>query len=409
MGRAVPPVASSEDRPVASLIHLVYASAARAAYTREELTRLLEEASRRNAELGVTGMLLHLEGSFFQVLEGEAEVVDELFARIASDPRHGNVTVIVREPIPRRAFADWKMAYAALDAEDAARVAGLTEGAVSLDAGRARKLLRAFTQGRWRSRLASEPPPVQQAPAERLALHASAEVAERGFSFAFQPIVHAPSGVVVAYEALVRGPGNEPAAHVLQRVRPHRRYCFDERSRSVAIELAARLGLPCALHINLLPRGLGARCTRPGPMLAAAEKAGIAPERLVLEIVESEAVRDHARFLCAVSGFRAAGLRIALDDFGAGYAGLTLLAELQPDIIKLDMALVRGIDHLGPRQAIVRGIVRTCLDLGIDLVAEGVETPGELAWCRAEGIELFQGNLIAEAAFERFPPVRLPA
>lgn len=393
---------------MSQLVHLVYASAARGQYGEEDLARLLETASRRNAELGLTGMLLHLEGSFFQVLEGEAEAVDAMFARIASDPRHGNVTVIVREPISRRAFAGWTMAYAALAAGEAAGIAGLAEGLAGLDAGRARKLLHAFTQGRWRSRLTNEPPHVAPAATERAPHRASAEVTERGFSFAFQPIVHAPSGAVVAHEALVRGPGDEPAAVVLQQVRPRQRCAFDERSRIVAIELAARLGLGCALHLNLLPRGLGARSTRPGPILAVAARAGIAPERLVLEIVESEAIRDHARFRCAVDAFRAAGLRVALDDFGAGYAGLTLLAEFQPDIVKLDMALLRGIDRRGPRQAIVRGIVRTCLDLGIDLVAEGIETPGELAWCRAEGLELFQGNLIAEPAFERLPAARLP-
>lgn len=392
---------------MSQLIHLVYASAARADYSEKELSELLESASRRNAELGITGMLLHVEGSFFQVLEGEAEVVDKLFARIASDGRHGNVTVIVREPIPRRAFSNWTMAYAALDAREAASIAGSGGGLGGLDVGRARKLLHAFTQGRWRSRLVREP---QAAPVsgERTPHRASAAGAERGFSFAFQPIVHAPSGGVVAYEALVRGADNEPAAEVLARVDRRRLHCFDQKSRGVAIELAAGLGLGVALHFNLLPLGLGARCTRPGPMLDAAARAGIAPDRLVCEVVESEAVRDLARFRRAVDAFRAAGMRVAIDDFGAGYAGLTLLAEFQPDIIKLDMALVREIDRHGPRQAIVRGIVRTCLDLGIDLIAEGIETPGEFAWCRSEGLELFQGNLLAEPAFERLPGARLP-
>lgn len=392
---------------MSQLIHLVYASAARADCSGDELERLLATASRRNSELGITGMLLHLEGSFFQVLEGEAEVVDRLFARIASDPRHGNVTLIVREPIATRAFGDWTMAYAALEAKEAASIAGAGDGLAGLDLSRARKLLHAFTRGRWRSRLTPEPPP--PAPRARAPHRAGADAVSRGFSFAFQPIVHAPSGAVVAYEALVRGANNESAAHVLRHVQPRRRHCFDERSRGVAIELAARLGLACALHVNLLPRSLGARCARPGPTLEAAARAGIAPHRLVLEIVESEAIRDHARFRRAVDAFRAAGLRVAIDDFGAGYAGLTLLAELQPDIIKLDMELVRGIDRLGPRQAIVRGIARTCLDLGIDLVAEGVESPGEFAWCRAEGLELFQGNLFAEPEFESLPPAHLPA
>ncbi|MBP7296279.1 MAG: EAL domain-containing protein, partial [Acidobacteria bacterium] len=75
----------------------------------------------------------------------------------------------------------------------------------------------------------------------------------------------------------------------------------------------------------------------------------------------------------------------------------------QPDFVKLDMQIVRGIESRGPRQAIVRGILRTCRDLGIDVVAEGVETPDEYAWFRSEGIELFQGFLFARPGLECLP------
>ena len=96
-------------------------------------------------------------------------------------------------------------------------------------------------------------------------------------------------------------------------------------------------------------------------------------------------------------------MKVAIDDFGAGYAGLNLLSEFQPEFIKLDMHLVRGIESNGPRQAIVRGIVRTCADLGIDIIAEGVETVNEFQWLYQEGIKFYQGRLFADPAFEQLP------
>jgi len=89
----------------------------------------------------------------------------------------------------------------------------------------------------------------------------------------------------------------------------------------------------------------------------------------------------------------------AIDDFGAGHAGLNLLAEFQPDLLKLDLRLVRNIERNGPKQAIVRGIRRTCTDLGIEIIAEGVESKDEYRWFRDEGVKLFQGYLFARPAF----------
>jgi EAL domain-containing protein (putative c-di-GMP-specific phosphodiesterase class I) len=105
---------------------------------------------------------------------------------------------------------------------------------------------------------------------------------------------------------------------------------------------------------------------------------------------------------------RALGVRLAIDDFGADYAGLDLLAGLEPDQIKLDMRLIRGIERQGPRQAIVRAIRLACFELGTDVVAEGVETVAEYAWLAEQNIRLFQGYLFARPAFEAFPAVRFP-
>jgi len=103
-----------------------------------------------------------------------------------------------------------------------------------------------------------------------------------------------------------------------------------------------------------------------------------------------------------------ARFRTAIDDFGAGYSGLNLLADLQTDFIKLDMALVRGIDRSRTRQAIVRGTVSVCRDLGIATIAEGVETIDELRALMDLGIELFQGYLLARPAFEAQAEVLMP-
>lgn len=145
---------------MASLSHLIYASAAREAFTADTLLALLEQSRRKNAALGVTGMLLFIDGSFFQVLEGEEAAVEALYERIERDPRHAKVTLIIQEPTVRRSFGDWTMGHAQVTREELASVPGLNDffGAGScltrLDPGRAAKLLAAFAAGRWRARLA---------------------------------------------------------------------------------------------------------------------------------------------------------------------------------------------------------------------------------------------------------------
>ena len=141
------------------LIHCVYASAATRDFHTEELAQLLQAARENNARLGLTGMLLHAEGSFFQVLEGRADVVDALYARIERDQRHDQVTQIIREPISRHCFDDWTMGFHKASREELAGMSGVNDffgkdrTALSVDAGRARKLLAAFQDGRWRKSL----------------------------------------------------------------------------------------------------------------------------------------------------------------------------------------------------------------------------------------------------------------
>ncbi len=229
------------------------------------------------------------------------------------------------------------------------------------------------------------------------------------FSYAFQPIVDSVARQVYSYEALIRGRNNEPAFRVLDQVAAADMHRFDQEGRIAAIALAARLGLDCHLNLNLLPRGLHESAVSVSSALRAAERCGLAVERLILEVTEGEMIADHARFADLINEYRGMGILVAIDDFGAGYSGLNLLADFQPDLIKLDMNLVRGIESRGPRQAIVRALLQACVDLGIDVIAEGVETEAEHAWFESEGVRLFQGYLFAKPAFERFPEVQYPS
>ena len=102
------------------------------------------------------------------------------------------------------------------------------------------------------------------------------------------------------------------------------------------------------------------------------------------------------------------GFGTAIDDFGAGHAGLGLLAKFQTDYIKLDMELVRGIDASMPRRMIVDGVIRIADALGITVIAEGIETIGEYDALRAGGIRHIQGYLLARPAFRKLPVVTMP-
>lgn len=230
-----------------------------------------------------------------------------------------------------------------------------------------------------------------------------------GYTFAFQPIVDMSSREVVSYEALVRGAKEESAALVLAGLSDGPLHLFDIEARRKAINLAATLGIQCALNLNLLPKSV----EEFGELAMAdtVEKAamhGIPLKRIMLEVTETETIANYTRFVKWAHQGRALGVKFAIDDFGSGYSGLNLLAEFQPDAIKLDMMLVRDISTRGPRQAIVRGIIRTCDDLGIDIVAEGVETLDEYEWLLGEGITLFQGYLFAPPAFEALPKATFP-
>jgi EAL domain-containing protein (putative c-di-GMP-specific phosphodiesterase class I) len=226
------------------------------------------------------------------------------------------------------------------------------------------------------------------------------------FSMAFQPIVDTETGAPFAFEALVRGLNGEPAGEILSRVTEENRYAFDQKCRVRAIEAAAKagiLGTPARLSINFLPNAVYSPKACIQLTLKTAAANNFPTDRLLFEFTENERMTDPTHVAGIVKTYQEMGFGTALDDFGAGHAGLGLLARFQPDIIKLDMELVRGIEASLPRRVIVDSVGRMARELGIVVVAEGIETPAELNALRAIGIRYFQGYLLAKPAFEALP------
>ena len=231
------------------------------------------------------------------------------------------------------------------------------------------------------------------------------------FSMAFQPIVDLETGRPFAYEALVRGPCGEGAASVLAQVTADNRYAFDQQCRVKAIETAVRSGIletGARLSINFLPNAVYSPKACIQLTLKTAAATGFPTERLIFEFTEQEEMADPAHVANIVATYRAMGFGTALDDFGAGHAGLGLLARFQPDMLKLDMELIRDIDASLPRRVIVEGVVRMAEALGLTLIAEGVESEAELEALRGLGIRYVQGYLIARPGFEVLPVPAVP-
>jgi EAL domain-containing protein (putative c-di-GMP-specific phosphodiesterase class I) len=228
------------------------------------------------------------------------------------------------------------------------------------------------------------------------------------FKMAFQPIVDVSRNRIWGYEALVRGVNGEPAFTVLDQVTEERRYRFDQAARVFAIETAGTLfaGQDIKLSINFMPNAVYEPSACIQKSLAAAKRANFPHQNLMFEFTENERISDPAHVQRIVEAYRKLGFWTALDDFGAGYAGLGLLAKLQPDLIKIDMELLRDIHLNSAKQAIIAGIAGIARSLDITLLAEGVESEEELAVLRGSGISLFQGYLFAKPALMALPPVR---
>lgn len=222
-------------------------------------------------------------------------------------------------------------------------------------------------------------------------------------TMAFQPIVDLESRTVFSYEALVRGPDRQPASWVLEKVNDNNRYRFDQTCRVKAIKMASDLNMQTMLNINFLPNAVyePAACIR--TTLKAANEFNFPAKQIIFEVTEVEQIRDPEHLNRIIQEYKHRGFLTAIDDFGAGFSGLNLLAKFQPNYIKLDAALTRNIHEDRTKRVIVKSIIEVSFELGIQVIAEGVEKTEELEVLRELGIRLVQGYLFAKPAFESLP------
>ncbi len=232
-----------------------------------------------------------------------------------------------------------------------------------------------------------------------LALDASIDA--RAFTYVYQPIVESATHRVVAYEALCRpthsrfaGPAvlfetAEQAGRVIE---------LGRACRSVSMAPIGELPEACLMFINLHPRELGDAALLDESALVDSAT------RIVFEVTETAAIEDYERVRAMIGKLRERGYRIALDDLGAGYAGLNSLAQLAPDFVKLDMGLIRRIHDKSATRRLVKHILEFCSGENIPVISEGVETAEEHDQVRELGCPLMQGNFIAPPG-PPFPPV----
>ncbi len=239
--------------------------------------------------------------------------------------------------------------------------------------------------------------------AERVGLETNFERALSGLWIAFQPIVRASDRTIFGYEALLRsnaatmsGPG--PILHAAERLGMLNRLGRAVRDKAAHSIAAAHRSY--ALFVNLHPQDL----LDPDLHNENAALSSVA-NRVVLEITERSAITDVENARAIAMGLRNRGFRIAIDDLGAGYAGLSSFALLEPEFVKLDMTLIRGIDSSSVKQKLVKSLASMCQDMGLYVIAEGVETREERDAVLDLGCDLLQGFLFARPG-PAFPEVR---
>ena len=226
---------------------------------------------------------------------------------------------------------------------------------------------------------------------------------------AFQPIVDVRTREVYAYEALVRGAQGQPAGWVFGQIAENGHYRFDQLCRVTAIRSAARLGLhtggDARLSINFLPNAVYEAATCLRAMLNTAQEVGFPLGRLLFEVTEHEHVTDEAHVQRIIETYRRYGFQTALDDYGAGHATAGLLLALRPDVVKVDMRLVRGVHEDLWREELIRHLAGFARRVGLLVVAEGVETAEEARCLLTLGITHMQGYFFARPGFECLPTV----
>jgi diguanylate cyclase (GGDEF)-like protein len=221
----------------------------------------------------------------------------------------------------------------------------------------------------------------------------------------FQPIYDFKNGTVMAWEALARGPrGSEfesPAILFDFAEQFGQLFALEQACRSKAMETVGGLATGQRLFLNIHPRTVVDPTFAPGKTLELLEAHGLSPEDIVFEITERHCIKDFTSFHKTLDHYRSQGFRIAVDDAGTGYSGLSTVAALKPDFIKVDMSLVRDVDKDPVRRALMETMVTLAGRIGSEIIAEGIETKGEARALTEIGVHYGQGYFLSRPHFPK--------
>ena len=225
---------------------------------------------------------------------------------------------------------------------------------------------------------------------------------EQSVTTVFEPIVRLATREVLGYEALSRGPAGTgletPLALFDTAELCDREYELDSLCRRRALANARGIDSEQLLFLNILPTCIQDPDFQAAHVRETLADLGLSPRNLVLEISERQAISNFPIFREAIDHFSGLGFRIALDDTGSGFSSLEAALELQPDFLKIDMSLVRSIEDSPEKQEVLRGLQSLSTRMGSHVIAEGIETPEELAAIAALGIEFGQGFYLGRGA-----------
>jgi diguanylate cyclase (GGDEF)-like protein len=262
-----------------------------------------------------------------------------------------------------------------------------------------------LAKGQGKGRYAVFEAGMHQAVSRGFQLRAGLEQAlvKRQFTLHFQPIVQLLTGRPVGVEALLRWQHPErgllppvefvPLAEATGLIQPIGRWVIEEASRTLTRLTATPHGADLFMSINVSPIQLADPELVPA-VEAALTHHGIEPSRIVLELTETSAPDPRAA-ADAMGRLHGLGVRLAIDDFGSGYSSLGHLGELPVDIVKLDRAFIEGLTAGDRSEALASGIIQLGRQLGLQVVAEGIERHDQLVSLRALGCELGQGHHLA--------------
>lgn len=224
-------------------------------------------------------------------------------------------------------------------------------------------------------------------------------------SVVYQPIYDMKTGAIISWEALSRGPEESPLHS------PVLLFDLAERmGRLFALERVCRKKAllsfgPCLpgqkLFLNIHPRTLVDPQFTPGETLRLLRDLGMTPESVVFEITERHSIRDFTVFHRTLDHYRGQGFQIAVDDAGTGYSGLSTIATLRPEYIKVDMSLVRNVDRDPVKRALMETLVAFADKIGSKIIAEGIEGRGEAARLMDIGVHYGQGYFFGRPVFPK--------